>query len=71
MKTEDLIAEAISLPIEIRAHMVDTLLKSLPSPEDEVDQKWIAVAQERLKSIRLGKTETIPGDEVFANILKS
>jgi putative addiction module component (TIGR02574 family) len=71
MKTKDLIAEAISLPIEERARIVDSLLKSLNSPEEAIDQKWAATAKERLKEIRSGKVETIPGDEVFAKILKS
>ncbi|GJL64141.1 MAG: hypothetical protein NPIRA04_27950 [Nitrospirales bacterium] len=71
MKTEDLIAEAISLPVEIRTHIVDSLLKSLNPPEKEIDQKWAIVAKKRLRDIRSGKAETILGDEVFTNILKS
>lgn len=70
MKTEDLIAAAISLPVEIRAHVVDSLLKSLNPPEKEIDQKWAAVAKERLREIRSGTAETIPGNEVFAKIQK-
>ena len=70
MKTEDLIAEAISLPVEIRAHVVDSLLKSLNPPEKEIDQQWAAVAKGRLREIRSGTIETIPGNEVFAKILK-
>jgi len=70
MKTEDLIAEAISLPVEIRAHVVDLLLKSLNPPEKEIDQQWAAVAKGRLREIRSGTIETIPGNEVFAKILK-
>ena len=71
MKTEDLIAEAISLPVEIRTQIVDSLLKSLNPPEKEIDQRWATVAKKRLRDIRSGKAETIPGDEVFTNILKS
>ncbi len=71
MKTEDLIAEAMSLPVEIRAHVVDSLLKSLNPPEKEIDQKWAAVAKGRLREIRSGTIKTIPGNEVFAEISKS
>ena len=70
MKTTDLIAEAISLPVEERARIVDSLLKSLNSPEEEFDKKWTATAKVRLKEIRSGKVQSIPGDAVFAKILK-
>jgi Putative addiction module component. len=50
MKTKDLIAEAISLPIEERVMVVDLLLKSLNPPESDIDKKWAAVARRRLPS---------------------
>jgi hypothetical protein len=49
MKIKDLLAEAISLPIEKRAMVVDALLKSLNPPESEIDGKWAAVAKRRLE----------------------
>ena len=44
MKTADLIAEAISLPVEERAVVIDSLLKSLNPPETDIDKKWASVA---------------------------
>jgi len=70
MNTKDLIAEAISLPVEERALVVDSLLRSLNPPESDIDRKWAAVAKRRLSEIRSGAIETIPGDEVFARIWK-
>jgi hypothetical protein len=39
MKTKDLIAEAISLPVEDRAMIVDSLLNTLNTPESKIDGK--------------------------------
>jgi hypothetical protein len=47
MKTVDLIDEVASLPVEERARVVDTLLRSLNTPESVVDSAWMEVAQRR------------------------
>lgn len=70
MKTKDLIAEAISLPVEERAMVVDSILKSLNPTESDIDKKWAAVAKQRLKELRTGEVEAIPGDDVFKRIWK-
>jgi putative addiction module component (TIGR02574 family) len=68
MKTEELIAEVNSLPLEERAALADSLLKSLNPPEAEIDKEWSAVAERRLAELRSGKVTAIPGDEVFARV---
>lgn len=68
MNTKELIAEAVSLPVEDRAFIADTLLKSLNPPEIDTDQKWTAVAQRRLAELRSGQVTAIPGTEVFAKV---
>lgn len=68
MKTKDLIAEAMSLPVEERAMVIDSLLKSLNPPETDIDKKWIAVAKRRLAELRSGQVQPVPGDEVFKKI---
>ena len=70
MKPKDLIAEAISLPVEERAIVVDSILRSLNSPEDNIDRQWIAEAERRLDEVRTGRVKVIPGDQVFAQIRK-
>ncbi len=70
MKTKDLIAEVTSLPVEERAIIVDSILKSLNPPESEIDRKWKEVAIRRVQEIRSGNAELIPGDEVFRKIQK-
>jgi putative addiction module component (TIGR02574 family) len=68
MKTKDLIAEAISLPVEERAVVVESILNSLNPPDPVVDNKWISVAKLRLSELRSGAVEAVPGDEVFSRI---
>ena len=68
MKTKDLIAEATSLPVEERAMVVDSLLKSLNPPETDIDKKWAEVAKRRLSELHFGSVKAIPGDEVFNKI---
>lgn len=68
MKIKDLIDEAESLPVEERAAVVDSLLRSLNPPESEIDEQWTAVARQRLEEIRSGAVEATPGGQVFANI---
>jgi len=69
MKTQDLFDEAVSLPIEIRAQLVDKLLRSLHPIQKEIDELWAAEAEKRVEEIRSGKVKTINGDEVFRRIL--
>ena len=70
MNTKDIISEAISLPVEERAFVVDSLLKSLNPPESEIDKKWADVAKRRLEELRSGEIGAVPGEEVFKRIWK-
>jgi putative addiction module component (TIGR02574 family) len=70
MKTKDIIAEILSLPVEQRAMVADSILKSLSPPESEIDKKWALVAKKRLSEITLGQVKAIPGEEVFKKIRK-
>jgi len=68
LNTKEIIREAESLPVEQRALVVDSLLRSLNSPEAEIDRLWIAEAQKRLAEGRSGSQESIPGERVFERI---
>ena len=70
LSTKKLIEEATSLPVEERAMVVDSLLRSLNHPDKDVNRKWIAAAKRRLAELRSGKVKAISGDEVFARVWK-
>ena len=65
MKTKDIITEVIDLPIEERAMVVDSILKSLNPIQADIDKKWAEVAKRRLKALRSGEVKGIPGVDVF------
>jgi len=68
MNTNELIDEAVSLPVEKRVLIVDSLLQSLNQPNSKIDKKWNEVAQKRLMEMRSGKIEPIHGEQVFKKI---
>jgi len=68
--TVELIMEATSLPVEERTLIVDSLLKSLNSPDSKLDLKWAKVAQRRFNDLKSGRVKGIPGSVVFENIKK-
>jgi putative addiction module component (TIGR02574 family) len=70
LKTEDLIKEAVSLPVELRARLVDELLKSLNPSQVEIDGLWAAEAERRIDEIESGRVKPIPGDQVFRELRK-
>lgn len=68
MNTKELIEAAVSLPIEKRVLVVDSLLQSLNQPDSEIDKKWNQVAQKRLMEMRSGKVKPVSGEQVFKKI---
>jgi putative addiction module component (TIGR02574 family) len=70
LTTKELIEEAVSLPVEERVMVADSILRSLNAPESDIDRKWMAVAQRRLEELRSGQVKPIPGEQVFARIWK-
>jgi len=68
LKTNDLISEMVSLPVDMRAMLANKLLESLNPTASEVDSLWADVAERRVQEIQTGKVKTIPGNEVFNKI---
>ena len=70
LKTDELINEAISLPVELRAQLVEELLKSLNPSQAEIDALWATEAERRVAEIEAGKVRLIPGEQVFSELRK-
>ncbi len=61
--------EALLLPREDRAELVEKLLQSLnTSTQKEIDKLWAEEAEKRVKDYEDGKVEAINGEQVFKEI---
>ncbi len=67
---KELIEEVVSLPVEERAIVAESILRSLNPPESEIDRQWAQVAERRLAELRSGAVKPIPGEQVFARVWK-
>lgn len=70
MKTEELLREIESLPVEERVRVADSVLKSLNPPESDIDRKWAEVAKRRLDEVKAGTVEPVSGQTVFDGVWK-
>jgi len=68
LSTQELIEEALVLPIEERAFIIESLIRNMNPTDTEIDRKWIGISQKRLNDLKSGKVRGIPGDEVFNKI---
>ncbi|MCR4316141.1 MAG: addiction module protein [Planctomycetes bacterium] len=67
---EELFEEAVSLPVEERLRLIDTLLETVRPKQNEIEKEWIRVARERREEILSGKVKPIPAKEVHEEIRK-
>ncbi|MBN1998921.1 addiction module protein [candidate division KSB1 bacterium] len=65
---QDLINEVLSLPIEDRAFIIDSLIKSMNPTNSDIEREWIKVTQKRLNDLKTGKVQGISGKKVFDDI---
>lgn len=66
---EKLTHDALTLPENERARLVHTLLQSLePSIDEGVDAAWDAEVARRVDSVRQGRAQGRPAEDVFRDI---
>ncbi len=67
--TDKIFEEALMLPTDERASLVEKLVQSLNLPsEAEINRLWEDEAERRIAQLEKGKVELIPGELVFAKI---
>ena len=69
MTIDQITTEAMQLPVSSRAELAEKLVESLDFTEDDATQKaWAAEAIRRRDDVRSGRVQTIPGEQVMAEI---
>lgn len=69
MTCEELLDRALQLPADEREKIARILYESLAEEEDDEDQAaWAEEIKQRVEEIRNGTVETIPAEEVFAEM---
>ncbi len=64
---EDLAAQALGLPPEDRAKLVERLLESF-EPRSPAQAAWLELASSRREEVRAGTVSMVPGSEALARV---
>lgn len=67
VNVEQIEAEALSLPAEDRARLVEHLIASLDA-DSEIEKTWAKEIERRVHELDSGVVKSIPASEVFAEI---
>ena len=64
---EDLAAQALGLPPEDRAKLVERLIASF-EPRSPAELAWLTLAASRRDDVRAGEVDMVPADEALAGV---
>ncbi len=65
MSNTKILEEALRLKPQERYLVVESLLKSLDKPDEEVDEVWAEEAQKRLQNYKSNNVKTISFEQIF------
>jgi len=65
---ESLLRQALQLPPNDRAALVEGLITSLDRPDPDLDALWLKEAESRMAAYRAGELGAVDADEVFAEL---
>ena len=67
--SEQILKDALALPLQERAELVEQLLATFQSPPDPyIDELWAREAEDRLDAYDRGEIKSVPAEEVFNRI---
>jgi len=62
--------QALKLPANDRAALVENLILSLDKPDPSLDAQWLKEAQDRLAAYQSGELEAVDAVQVFSELGK-
>ena len=65
----ELLKRALALPADERAALANTLLDSLDTPNQSVDQAWDEEVARRMEDLKAGKAVTVPWEQLHRELL--
>lgn len=64
-----IVEQALLLPRDDRAELVEKLLQSLNTPlQEEMDKLWAEEAEKRVKEVEEGKVKVLDGEQVIKEV---
>ena len=67
--SEQILKEALALPLRERAELLERLLGTFQSPPDaRLDELWAREGEDRLDAFERGELRAVPAEEVFDRI---
>jgi putative addiction module component, TIGR02574 family len=69
-ETETILKDALSLPDEEKASLVDHLIQSMRGIDPEVERAWDEEIGRRVTAYEAGEATTYSAEEVFAELRK-
>lgn len=67
-QTQSILEEAVKLPATEKLVLVEGILTSLSTPDEDWNKAWSKEAAARIAEFKAGKVEAIDADDVFAEL---
>lgn len=68
-EVSDLLKRALALPADERAALANTLLDSLETPNQSVDEAWDEEVARRIEDLKAGKAVTVSWEQLHRELL--
>jgi len=68
--TKFILDQALKLPANDRAALVENLILSLDKPDPSLDAQWLKEAEDRLAAYHSGELEAVDAEQVFGELGK-
>jgi len=68
-EVSDLLKRGLALPVGERAFLANTLLDSLETTNQSVQEAWDEEVERRMKDLKAGKAVTVPWEQLHRELL--